>query len=225
MDEKILDFYNSPEGAVDYSGKFQRHWTERVNDWHEQRMLRGLLRAAGVEKVPGYALDLPCGVGRLYPVVRDISARVVEGDWSFHMLSTARGVRLRGGPPGPAAGYVRGTALDLPFGDNVFDFVLSVRLCHHIRDREERFHYVREILRVSRNWVVFTYFDETSLKNRWREFRRRWNKKRSKWTLREEDIREIAGKHGFEIVQTRWLSRFFSGHRYVVLRKRGASSR
>ena len=33
-------------------------------------------------------------------------------------------------------------------------------------------------MRVSRKWVVFTYFDQTSLKYRLQEFRRRFNIKR-----------------------------------------------
>lgn len=73
---------------------------------------------------------------------------------------------------------MRCTALRLSFGNGAFDFVISVRLSHHIRDHQERIQYAREIMRVSRKWVVFTYFDQTSLKYRLQEFRRRFNIKR-----------------------------------------------
>jgi len=221
MDSKVLDRYNSAEGATDYLGKFKRRWTERVNDRNEQRVLRGLIRAAGIGKVPGPALDLPCGYGRLYPIAREISDRVVEGDWSFPLLQAARARESGDASLGSAFGYVRGTALCLPFRDGAFDLVLSVRLCHHIDAREERIQYLREILRVSAKWVVFTYFDETSLKNRIRRFNRRWSGKRPKSTLHPEEVARVAREQGFEVIRAVWLARLFSGHRYMVLRRRG----
>jgi SAM-dependent methyltransferase len=219
MDTKVLDRYNSAEGATDYLGKFKRRWSERVNDRNEQKVLRALIRSAGIEKVPGLALDLPCGYGRLYPVARDISDRVVEGDWSFPLLQAARGRESADASLGPAFGYVRGTALGLPFRDRAFDLVLSVRLCHHIDEREERLLYLREILRVSARWVIFTYFDETSLKNRIREFNRRWSGKRPKSTLHPDEVARVAREQGFEVARSVWLARLFSGHRYVALRR------
>jgi ubiquinone/menaquinone biosynthesis C-methylase UbiE len=215
MDKKILDRYNSPEGASSYAGKFKRRWTERINDWHEHRLVRRLLRMTSNEKPITLALDLPCGYGRLYPVVQETSERVVEGDWSFHLLSLARKQQVVGRS---ALGYVRATALSLPFPDSAFDLVLSVRLCHHIRDHTERLQYVREIMRVSGQWAIFTYFDRDSVKNRLREWRQQFNKKRSKWTLSLSEIETLADEAGFDVVCSVLLSSLFSGHRYVVLR-------
>jgi len=220
MDERILSHYNRPEGVSDYSGKFERKWNERVNNWNEQRLLQRLLRSASVGKVPGLALDLPCGYGRLYPIVREIAGQIVEGDWSFHMLSTAQMAQGNGKKPGPVISYVRCTALRLPFGNGAFDFVLSVRLSHHIRDHQERIQYAREIMRVSRKWVVFTYFDQTSLKYRLHEFRRRFNGKRPKWTLHPREVEELSRAEGFDLVGSMCISRFFSGHRYALLRRK-----
>ena len=92
MDENILARYNSAEGADDYLHKFERHWTERVNNWHEQRLIRRFLRAVSGVDPNGLALDLPCGYGRLYSIVRELGIPVVEGDWSFPLLTTARGI-------------------------------------------------------------------------------------------------------------------------------------
>ena len=77
MDKDILSRYNSPEGATDYRRKFQRHWTERVNNWNEQRLLKRLLEPVSIERFDRWALDLPCGYGRLYHVLRDLGASVV----------------------------------------------------------------------------------------------------------------------------------------------------
>jgi SAM-dependent methyltransferase len=219
MDKDILSRYNSPEGATDYTKKFQRHWTERVNNWNEQRLLRRLLRSVSIERFNRSALDLPCGYGRLYHVLRALGASVVESDWSFHLLTAARLFHTGEENSPPPVGYVRATALSLPFRDRAFGLVLSVRLCHHIREHQERLQYLREMMRISHEWLVFTYFDTDSIKNRTHDFRRRFNGKRSKWTLDSRVVKEVSRSAGFEVVQSIWVSRFFSGHRYVLLRR------
>jgi SAM-dependent methyltransferase len=218
MDKKVLAHYNSAKGLADYTTKFQRHWTERINNRHEQRLIKRLLRFASITTVNGFALDLPCGYGRLYPIVREVCHHVVEGDWSFPLLSAAKSNQQAGN----ATGYVRATAMSLPFIDSAFDFVLSVRLCHHIREHQERIQYLKELMRVSGRFLLVTYFDYQSIKNRWYEYRRRFNGKRAKWTLDYKEVEELSRANGFEIVASLWLSRFFSGHRYVLLRKSNA---
>jgi ubiquinone/menaquinone biosynthesis C-methylase UbiE len=226
MDERKLVRYNTFEGADSYSRKFHKKLSERVNNRNEQRLLRRLLKGIAAEDSrlgEGLALDLPCGCGRLFPLVSEFVGRVVEGDWGLDMLRIARQTQLAPGEgvaAVPALGYVRATALQMPFGSNRFDLVVSVRLCHHIREHHERLQYLRELLRISRRWVVFTYFDFHSLKNRWRELRRRFSHKRSKWTLRTAEVRGVGEEMGFELRRSVPLSRLFSGHRYAVLRRR-----
>lgn len=216
MEKAILDDYNSPEGAESYTGKFERHWIERINNLREQRLIRELLSDIPPCEI---ALDLPCGYGRLYPLLKGVSTRVVEGDWSFYMLKEAR-LRLnqRDDPERPG-GFVRATAFNLPFSDRTFDLVFSARLCHHISSRDERVQYVREILRISARSVIFTYFDTDSVKNRVHRFKRRFVERTPKCTLSRRDIDRIAGESGFEMKRSLPLSRLFSGHRYTMLRR------
>lgn len=219
MDKDVLLRYNSAQGAEDYSKKFERHWTERINNWHEQRLLQRLLGSQSIGKLDGMALDLPCGYGRLYSILRQLGGSIVESDWSFHLLAAARVYHAGPGIAPPPLGYVRATALSLPFRDRSFELVLSVRLCHHIREHEERVRYLREVMRVSRKWLLFTYFDAASIKNYTHEFRRRFNRKRPKWTLEFQEVKEVARSAGFEVAEAIWLSKLFSGHRYLLLRR------
>jgi len=53
MDKDIPSRYNSPESATDYTHKFQRHWTEHVNNWKEQRLLQRLLQSASIGRLDG----------------------------------------------------------------------------------------------------------------------------------------------------------------------------
>lgn len=220
MDKEILSHYNSPQGAQSYTRKFEKHLSERINNRHEQRLLQRLIGRISSETPFETALDLPCGYGRLMPLLRRHAHHVVEGDWSLPLLKIARGNQRADTTVREADGYVRATALAMPFANQAFDLVLSVRLCHHIREHAERLTYVRELLRISRRWVVFTYFDYHSLKNQLREVRRKLFGKRPKWTLRASEIEKIADEMGFEVVYSIPLSRLFSGHRYVALRRK-----
>lgn len=215
MDQGILARYNTTEEAERYNKKFQRRWTERVTDWFEQRLLQNVLASIAPG---GSALDVPCGCGRMFPILRERFDRVVEADWSFGMVSQSRKNLLAEGRD--PKGFVRLTALALPFPDRTFDVVLSVRLSHHIRLPEERAQHVRELLRVAKRAAVFTYFDHHSVKARMRRAQRMWRpEKREKWTIRQDEIEKIAASQGYRLVRTVPLSRFFSGHRYAVLEK------
>ena len=220
MDKDILSHYNSPQGAQSYTRKFEKHLSERINNRHEQRLLQRLIEKISAETPFETALDLPCGYGRLMPLLRRHARHVVEGDWSLPLLKIARENQRTDASTGKADGYVRATALAMPFGDQTFDLVLSVRLCHHIREHAERLTYVRELLRIGRRWVVFTYFDYHSLKNLLREARRKFTGKRPKWTLKASEIAGIAEAMGYEVIYSIPLSRLFSGHRYVALRRK-----
>ena len=220
MEKAVLDHYNSPAGVADYTTKFKKHWTERINNVREQNLVREVLSTIPKSEIEGLSLDLPSGYGRLNPLLSKVAPRIVEGDWSFFLLQEARKhlARLNGKQP---VGFVRGTALNLPFRDRAFDLVMSVRLCHHISEHGERMQYVREILRISNKWLVFTYFDAASIKNQVHAFKIRFTAKQPKWTLTKAEVQGVASMAGFDVISCLPLSRLFSGHNYTVLRRRG----
>lgn len=215
MDKNILDHYNTQAEAERYNSKFDRKVTEQITDWWEQKLLRNLLAALPAGES---ALDIPCGCGRMFPLLRERFDRVIEADWSFGMVSQARKNHQAAGRD--PKGFVRLTALALPFPDRTFDAVLSVRLSHHIRLPEERKQHLSEILRVSRKSVVFTYFDTDSMKAKIRRAQRLVRPgRREKWTLSQDEVLATAGASGFQVLKTVPLSRFFSGHNYAVLER------
>jgi SAM-dependent methyltransferase len=299
MDKSILDGYNSQQGADKYTVKFQKHWWERLNNRTEQKLMANLLASIPKEDLTGISLDMPCGYGRLYPFIRAVAPKVIEGDYSFYLLkeakdrlvtqgmkkestpdviaSEARQSRSRddfvqqdekeriddalaaSGSPDPGAtqfgsaflnapnsaisvskkhdtdpervssirevsfpppnGFARGTALQMPFRDNAFDLVQSIRLCHHISSEEERLQYLRELCRIANKYILFTYFDTNSIKNKIHAAKIKRTGKRPKWTLTRDQVGSIAKESGFEIQRCVPLSRFFSGHRYTLLKR------
>lgn len=239
MEKVILDGYNSAEGAKKYAVKFQKHWWERLNNQTEQKLMADLLGSIPRGDLTDTSLDMPCGYGRLYPLISNVAPKVIEGDYSFFLLKEAQqrtgyAPPAAPGSPDPAAnadpervsspptlptGFTRGSALQFPFKNRAFDLVHSIRLCHHISSEKERLQYVRELFRIANKYVLFTFFDTNSIKNRVHARKIKYTGKRPKWTLTREQVEDVAREDGFEIVRCVPLSRFFSGHKYTLLKR------
>jgi ubiquinone/menaquinone biosynthesis C-methylase UbiE len=197
------------ERAESYATKYDRELHKRVSSHFERRAIRRALAITGVRGAR--VIDVPCGAGRLTPLLLPVSKRLVSGDYSPAMLHVFR--RAHGKP------CFVGSAFDLPFVDRSFDLVFSARLSHHIASDARRADYLREIMRISAGWVIVTIFDRSSLKNRLREISRRFTGKRTKHAFARGDLERIAGEAGFTVAAGLPLSRLASGQVFYVLRR------
>jgi len=212
MSEAKMVNYRSERGAAAYKRDYETKVHRKVSDRRERAILEQYRQRVGpVES----ALDLPCGAGRLYGFVADWAKTVVEADFSPTMLKLNRADH-----DADALGYTECSALAIPFADDAVDLVLSVRLSHHLDRPEDRERHVRELCRVARKAVIFTWFDHDSLKNRLRRLRAPFNKKRAKNTMTMAQVRATAEDSGFSLEVAAPLSRLGSGHRFGLLRRR-----
>ena len=122
---------------------------------------------------------------------------------------------------GGVEGFAQASAFHLPYKDRAFDCVFSSRLTHHIPDPNERDQFVRELGRISKKWVVMTYFHKWSLKNILRMLRSPFNRKKPKVVMSTGEFRAIAATAGLELLHSWPLSRIASGHHFAVLRRLG----
>lgn len=207
-DPRRLAEYDSPEGAREYLEEYEkahRRWSHR----REEHLLRGFFRVIGtLESI----LDLPCGWGRHLPILAPVAERVVEADYSGAMLRLGRELDGRG----LAAARLRASGTRLPFADRSVDLVFSMRLNHHLTTPEDRREHVRELLRVARRWVLFSYFDAGTLKNRLRAFQVRFRGKRPKHTLTRREVEALVVAAGFRVVRAPLLFPVGSGHRLIL---------
>ena len=95
-----------------------------------------------------------------------------------------------------------------------------MRLSHHLPTAAERKRLVRELLRVARCYVLMTFFDHHSLKNRLRQRQR--TRKPPKLTMTVEEVGELARHQDAELVEAPMLSFIGSGHRYALMVKRAS---
>lgn len=126
----------------------------------EERMLRKLLgdlfgNGNGKRML---ALDIPAGEGRVARILRSMGFDAVEADISQNMLAVGH---QRGSPKNRSV--VADIEGRLPFSDASFDLVLCWRLLHHLPAEERVAGVFRELARVTRKWVVVSFFHPWSL--------------------------------------------------------------
>ncbi len=217
MDRSLAEYANNlrkPQAAESYSTKYQRIWHKRMSDSREREVIQQALAMTGGPHTD--VMDMPCGAGRLTDELLTQAQTVYACDYSEEQLKICRSRH-----PRDRVSTQRVNCFQLPFEDRRFDLCFSVRLSHHIGDRTDRERYLRELMRVSDGHVVATFFDTASLKNRFRELRRRFLflSKRSKYTMAVTDLRKIAEEEGFELRGAIPISRVFSGHIYCVFKR------
>jgi SAM-dependent methyltransferase len=154
MPEKLtIPAYDDALAASRYG---KRRGTTRA----ELRVLGRLVPPLGPGSV---VLDVPCGNGRLAPFLRALRPRVLLG------IDGAAAMAGRAAPAYDRA--LVGDVAAMPVADRSVDLVLCSRLLHHFPDAGDRAALLRELARVSRGLVVFSFYRSATLEGLRRRFR------------------------------------------------------
>lgn len=129
----------------------------KLVDHLEKRALLDMLKPQAKEVK--YILDLACGTGRMTEFLVSNGFRVLGADISEYMVNEARRWAIKAG----VLGLIVCDAESLPFKDDAFDCVTSVRLTGHVPP-QIRVAILREVRRVSRKWIIMSYYDPHSIK-------------------------------------------------------------
>jgi ubiquinone/menaquinone biosynthesis C-methylase UbiE len=168
---------------------------ERPGWDNERAVLEGVVAALP----PGRTLDVACGTGFL---TRHLRGGVVGLDSSERMLEIAR-------RQAPAARFVAGDALALPFPDDSFERVFTSYFYCHL-ERPERESFLAEARRVAPELVVVASVPgEGDPLERWEE---RQLENGSRWTVYKRVFtgEQLANELAGEVV--------FAGDWFVVVR-------
>ncbi|MEZ5975128.1 MAG: class I SAM-dependent methyltransferase [Planctomycetota bacterium] len=157
-------------------------------------------------------LDVPCGTGRLQPVLAALASEQLAIDVSGGMLAQS-------GQPW----RLQASAFRLPSIDASFDAVICCRLMHHCTRTPIDFGLLRELLRVTRGPVLLSFWDAGS----WHAWRRRHGLRK----VRNEDGRqamprrhlaELVEQAGGRVLAWRHSMRGISQQAWVAIETRGA---
>jgi SAM-dependent methyltransferase len=129
--------------AADYDADRQRTRYDRFKWGREQERLVATLRRLAPR---GRILDVPTGTGRLLDAIGSVASEVVGADISLDML----GLAADGRRPVP---LLASEAERLPFPDDSFDLVVSIRFFQHLPE-SSIIPILTEMLRVSRQGAL-----------------------------------------------------------------------
>jgi ubiquinone/menaquinone biosynthesis C-methylase UbiE len=198
---------NDPQ---DYQQQRYRSLDQVWVNWREQRLLAQLLTQCQLAK--GTVLDVPCGYSRLAPLYARLGITALGADVSYDMAHLAAANHARHG----WQRWLCADVLALPFIDSVFDGVLCIRLLHHRYSDAERQRILGELARVSRRFVIISFYRSTLL----HAVARHWRGARGRLAMMTlPHLRELAQASGLQIQGVHSLLRYCHAQTFVVLTK------
>ena len=198
---------NDPQ---DYQQQRYRSLDQAWVNWREQRLLAQLLTQCQLAK--GTVLDVPCGYSRLAPLYARLGITALGADVSYDMAHLAAANHARHG----WQRWLCADVLALPFIDSVFDGVLCIRLLHHRYSDAERQRILGELARVSRRFVIISFYRSTLL----HAVARHWRGARGRLAMMTlPHLRELAQASGLQIQGVHSLLRYCHAQTFVVLTK------
>jgi len=193
-----------------------RSWLGRMRLRGEQAAVRRVLAAApAVERIA----DVPCGIGRWAPVLRERAERIFGLDISWPMLARARAEQAGRLP----LALARAEAERLPLADGSVDIVFCFALMKHLPPEAKRA-VLAEFARVSRRGLVvsFALFNPvTYLRWRWTMWRQRRSAGATvhSYPLWPGELSALAGELGFRVRRRAGVLGWLSLEKVLYLEK------
>jgi hypothetical protein len=176
----------------------------RARSVRRDRAEVALLETLLPERIEGFALDAPSGHGRMSEVLRARGGKPVSFDISPDMARAALAT----------SGRAAVAELEhLPLADRSVDLAVCFRFLHHVPTRAQRVGILKELARVSRRYVVLTWFHPVSLHH----LRRLFARDSMRFALTRRQIVDEASEAGLSLDASRaqlpylrdlWLARF-----------------
>jgi ubiquinone/menaquinone biosynthesis C-methylase UbiE len=177
IDLKFSHKYHKKRAQA-YNIKHQDGLARKLSNWREIQVARKAIDLAGQ---PGIVLDLPCGTGRFWQMLKEKRNRVViAADNSEAMLDVAREAHPWYKEQNISCMLTSVFAIDLP--DSSVDSIFCMRLLHHIGMASDRNAMLKELYRVTRDTVIVSLWVDGNFK----AMRRTENKKDSKLRGRQD---------------------------------------
>lgn len=178
MEYKARERYQSRKIVETYDAERFTSFKGRLVDNREKSLIRKALRFVNLNP-PALILDIPCGTGRLSVHLASEGFRIRAVDLSPEMvrytLQKAKKVHLEKKIIADV-----GDAENLPYSDNSFDACISLRLFGHTPP-DNRVAILKELSRVTRQYLVLAYCNKNCLQYFLRKKRR--ERKKNEWYL------------------------------------------
>ena len=206
-DGKVVDTY---EGRR-YTGRSQGFLDRR-----ERACLERLLRKRAA--APGQTvLDMPCGYGRIAPLLVRLGLTPLWGDISFAMAQRAS----RRPEASSGIGQLVGDSEQIPLATNTVDGATCIRLIEHFRLGQRRTDVMRELGRVVRRWLVVSFYDGATIHGKTKRLACKMRGKKVSVAMQSRaSFRAEADAAGLDVVGFFSPVRFVHAHTFALLTPR-----
>ncbi|HXX33937.1 MAG TPA: methyltransferase domain-containing protein [Thermodesulfobacteriota bacterium] len=208
----VRQLYQNKTYAAGYEKTRFKGIYGRFRNWNTTRVISKLIRFTGRE---GFALDIPCGTGRLSHLILKSGYKWIGGDISLEMMMESR-KRMNGFEE--SFSNIRLDAEAMAFKDDTIDCVFSIRFIYHI-PVEIRYRMLQEMRRITKKWLIIDY----NYPNRFKEMARRigslFGAKPIKRRISLQEISNELKDNGFSIHKAILASRFFSDNVLLLCSK------
>lgn len=194
-----------------YRQRYQKRWHKRrVTDREIMRLKQLLASQPRCRRL----LDLPCGGGRVSAPLAEVTDSLIQADIGLSQVLMARQV-MGAGSQGNIT-WLTASAFTIPLKDDAVDGVLCNRLTHHLPSNAEQERLIEELLRVSKRFVILSYYDHNSFKS----LGRRLRGKAPGHTMARRDLSAVVSRQGARIEKDVPLWYLGSRIRYALICKR-----
>ena len=193
----------------DYNRIAEKFSRTRSRIWEEVRFLFDDYVEPG-DKV----LDLGCGNGRFFEVLKDKRVDYIGVDFSERLIEIAK-------KRYPQVKFQVADALNLPFPNNFFDKVYTISVFHHIPSEEFRLQFLKEVKRVLKKeglliltvWKIKTKNNLLSVikytilkligKLDWGDTFESWNKKIQRYfhIFSKKELKRLLNEADFKVLE------------------------
>lgn len=205
----------SYQGRVKYSESKALSY-QTVKEGKNRAELRLVERAFRLVPI-GSVLDVPCGGGRVSLLLAGNGYQMTAADLSEPMRLIAKEKFKEAGLTIPVNAE---DVENLGYKNSAFDAIICFRLFHHFPDPIIRQRVVMELCRVSRRYVVLSYFSPhsvTSLHRRWRTAR--GGRKSQKHSTPLGEVERYFDAAGFKLLKNFARFRFIHTLHLAVFRR------
>ncbi len=200
--------YQNSDIVEDYDNKRYHHFFGRILNRCDWRAVARALRI--VRK--GSKLFVPaCGTGRFIPKLTEKGYRVIASDISPQMIDYARSKLA---DCRDIISFEIDDMEKLKYEDKSFDCTLLIRFMHLVEDEEIRVKILKELKRVTKDWLIVTFHHKYTL----RCFSRMLRGKKLYGKLSAGEVKRTVKKAGFKLVRIFASNPPFS-HNWVLLLK------
>ena len=204
--ERVVRHFDSAEQAASYGDEFNSRRHQRTRDV--------IVEALATVPSGARVLDLPCGTGRLLPLLLARGYRYVGADSSPHMVEATRNklaAHTAQSEASPRAETQVEDVTGMTFDDDSFDATVVNRLFHHFTIRETRVAALKELRRVTHGPIFIFFLNAWT----WRGmiFRARhlfeqtvFGRSPTRWPITISEFRENGEAAGLRLTRT-WATR------------------